>query len=77
MSDAPRTRLDETTFFWGTLLGFVVGAIVWFFRVPRRGQETRDQIVETSRDIITRDAVNDSLEEGRTLARQRLDSTQG
>lgn len=76
MSEESRTRLDETTFFWGTLLGFVVGAIVWFFRVPRRGQETREQIVETSRDIITRDAVDDSLAEGRALARQRLDDAQ-
>lgn len=74
MSDDSRSRLDETTFFWGTLLGFFVGAIIWIFLVPRRGEDTRDQIVETSRNLVTRDAVNDSLEEGRALARQRQDS---
>jgi gas vesicle protein len=77
MSDEQRGRLDETTFFWGTLLGFVLGAIAWFFRVPRRGEETREQIAETGRDLVARDSVNDSLEEGRALARQRMESNQG
>ncbi len=74
MSDEPR-RLDETTFFWGTLIGFLIGAIAWLFRVPRRGEETREQIVETGRDLVTRDSVSESLEEGRSLAHQHRDST--
>lgn len=76
MSDAPENRLDEGTLFWGAILGFVIGAIAWLFRVPRRGEQTRDQIVETGRDFVTRDSVNESLEEGRALARQRLDDAQ-
>ncbi len=74
MSDEQRSRLDDTTFFWGAVIGFVVGALVWFFRVPRRGTETRERIAKTGQDLITRDSVEESLQEGRALARQRLEN---
>jgi|GEM_PF-6147665 len=70
MSKRPKIHLHDASVFWGTIIGFLVGAIVWLFRVPKRGEDTRKDIVETGRDIIERDPVKDSLEEGKTLAKQ-------
>ncbi|MGJ3240506.1 MAG: hypothetical protein ACFE0Q_17490 [Anaerolineae bacterium] len=69
MSDERRhLNLHDATVFWGTLVGFFVGAIVWLLRVPKRGEETREEIVETGRTLIEHDPVKESLEEGKALA---------
>ena len=66
-----KTFLHDATVFWGAIIGFFVGTIVWLFRVPKRGEDTRQDIVETGRDLIDRDPVKDSLAEGKALAQER------
>lgn len=65
-----KNKLHDATVFWGAIIGFFAGAIVWLFRVPKRGEDTRQEIVETGRDIIDRDPVKDSLAEGKALAQE-------
>ncbi|MEL7433692.1 MAG: YtxH domain-containing protein [Chloroflexota bacterium] len=65
-----RLNLHDATVFWGTLIGFFIGGILWLFRVPKRGEDTRHEIVSTSREIIERDPVKESLAEGKALAQE-------
>lgn len=74
MSKRPKIHLHDASVFWGTIIGFFVGAFVWLFRVSKRGEDTRKEIVETGRDIIERDPVKESLEEGKALAKQHQQS---
>lgn len=76
MNNIPKVKLHDVTLFWGTIIGFFVGAIVWLFRVPKRGEDTRQEIIETGRDIIDRDPIKDSLAEGKALAQKRRQQVQ-
>lgn len=70
MNKIPRVKFHDVTLFWGTIIGFVAGAIIWLFRVPKRGEDTRQDIIETGRDLIDRDPVKDSMAEGKSLAQK-------
>lgn len=70
MANKSGIKFHDSTVFWGALVGFVAGAIVWLFRVPKRGEDTRQDIIQTGRDIVDRDPVKDSLAEGKSLAKE-------
>lgn len=38
-----RTFLDELTVFWGIVFGFLLGVIVWLFRVPQDTESTKER----------------------------------
>ena len=70
MADKTFPKLHDATVFWSTILGFITGALVWLWHVPKRGEDTRQEIVTTGRDMIEHDPVKDSLQAGKELARQ-------
>jgi hypothetical protein len=61
------SRFDDGLLFWGLIVGFFTGAIVWLFNVPKRGDDTRQGI----KDRIESDPAKESIAEGKALARQR------
>lgn len=67
--ETSRFRLDEGAFFWGAIVGFFVGALVWLWRVPQRGTETRQRLLNSGKELIERDSLEESLAEGRAIAR--------
>lgn len=52
MSDRKPSHLDDSSIFWGAIIGFVIGSIVWLFHVPKRGEDTRKDIVDAGKAII-------------------------
>lgn len=68
-------RFDEGTLFWGAIIGFILGGLVWFFNVPFRGVVTRGNLrnaPRTLRDQIDQqEAIDSSIEEGKAIARRR------
>jgi gas vesicle protein len=72
-------NLDDGAVFWGAILGFMAGAIVWFFNLPRRGIITRQTLRGAGDNLRERleatDPVTESIEEGKALARQRQQTT--
>jgi gas vesicle protein len=77
--DDDTRNLDDGAVFWGTMIGFLTGAIVWFFNVPRRGIITRKALRGAGDNLLERleatDPVTESMEEGKALARQRQQTT--
>jgi gas vesicle protein len=63
MSERKATQLDDLSIFWGAIIGFIVGAIVWIFHVPKRGEDTRKEIVDSSKSIIGHKSRKDNKEE--------------
>lgn len=61
------SRFDDGLLFWGMIIGFITGAIVWLFNVPKRGDDTRQDI----KARIESDPAQASIAEGKALARQR------
>jgi hypothetical protein len=72
-------NLDDSAVFWGAMLGFITGAIIWFFNLPRRGLITRHTLRDAESNLRERleaaDPVTASMEEGKALARQRQQTT--
>jgi gas vesicle protein len=72
-------QLDDGAVLWGAIVGFVVGAVVWFFNTPRRGLITRQALRGAGDNLRERleasDPVTDSIEEGKALAKQRQQTT--
>ena len=72
-------QLDEGAVFWGAIVGFMVGGLVWFFNAPRRGLITRKALRGAGDNLRERleatDPVTDSIEEGKALAKQRQQTT--
>lgn len=56
-------------------MGLIVGGAVAMFRAPRSGQETRQQLVESSQTLREKltpvDPLAESLAEGKAAARRR------
>jgi gas vesicle protein len=63
MSERKPTHLDDSSIFWGAIIGFIVGAIVWMFHVPKRGEDTRKEIVDNGKSIIVHKSRGDNKEE--------------
>jgi len=60
MSERKPGHLDDASVFWGAIIGFIVGAVVWLFHVPKRGEDTRKEIVDTGKAIIEQKTEEDS-----------------
>lgn len=69
-----KPTFDDDTVFWGLILGFFSGMVAWFFRVPKRGEDTRHDIVNVGKNVVGTDPAHSSLEQGRRIARQRQQS---
>lgn len=63
MSDRKPIHLDDSSIFWGAIIGFIMGAIVWLFHVPKRGEATRKDIIDTSKAIIGQKREEDTTQE--------------
>ncbi|CAG1008088.1 MAG: YtxH domain-containing protein [Anaerolinea sp.] len=73
MSGERGSKGGGRAFINGALLGAIIGALIGFWRAPRSGRETRDQLLdqaETLRRKIEGDSVQDSLEAGKSAARE-------
>lgn len=74
-NNTPQSRFDDETVFWGAMIGFIIGAVVWFFNVPARGivarQRLRNAPDELREQLAQQDAVTNSIEEGKQIARRR------
>lgn len=63
MSDRKPTHLDDSSIFLGVIIGFIMGVIVWLFHVPKRGEDTRQEIVDTGKTIIGQKLDEDTIQE--------------
>jgi gas vesicle protein len=52
MNERKPSHLDVSTVFWGIIIGFIVGVVVWLFHVPKHGKDTRKEIVNIGKTII-------------------------
>jgi gas vesicle protein len=68
-------RLHEASVLQGFLVGFLVGALLWLWRLPQRGAANRERLVNAPRDLREKldatEAVSQSIAEGKALAQQR------
>lgn len=68
-------RLHEPSVLQGFLMGFLIGALLWLWRLPQRGAANRERLANAPRDLREKldatEAVSQSIAEGKTLAQQR------
>jgi len=64
---------DETgrAFFWGTIIGALVGAAVAIWKAPRSGKATRDMLEGQGRKLIGEtETAQSAIEAGKAEARR-------
>ena len=63
MTDRKPSHLDDKSLIWGAIIGFILGAIIWLFHVPKRGDDTRKEIVDNAKSLVGQKQEEDSKED--------------
>ena len=64
------THLDDRNIVLGAILGFIMGSIIWLFYLPRRGEETREQISNTAKKLGGQKPDDTSHTQGKAVPEQ-------
>ncbi|MCU0514207.1 MAG: hypothetical protein MUE40_16750 [Anaerolineae bacterium] len=72
-------RLEDAAVFRGFVLGALIGALLWWWRLPGSGPENRARLTGAGQSLrqqlVPADPVAESLAEGKALAQRRRAAT--